>query len=45
MIYNPNNYIQRIFKKIHMLQNDIVLQVSIEWVTKNIEFDPNLLNY
>jgi hypothetical protein len=44
MIYNPISYIQRI-SKIHMFQNDIVLQVSIEWVTKNIKFDPNVLNY
>jgi len=29
MRYNPISYIQMIFKKIHMPQNGIVLQISI----------------
>jgi hypothetical protein len=32
-----------ISKEIHMPQNDIVLQVSVWWVAKTIEFDPTLL--
>jgi len=43
MIYNHINSIQRISKEINMLETNIVLQVSILCVVKNIKFDPNLL--
>jgi hypothetical protein len=43
MIYNHINFIQKISKEINMSKTNIVLQVTIQWVVKNINFFPKLL--
>jgi hypothetical protein len=43
MIYNDINFIQKISKEINMSKSNIVLQVTIQWVVKNIIFFPKLL--